>query len=167
MPDDARPPRAISGSHAPRPTTLTWSDRLGKRVRTGPWADQAVSTTAKIEQALDDGQWELAAQLVDYWMEEAKVVHVVYQVWTEGFMAYLGERLEPADLEAEVGRLRELLAFPDGAPFEPGPPGATSASWPGAWRTTCGASRWASPAPAPASRSCASAGAGSTTAAPT
>ena len=36
-------------------------------------------------------------------------------------MAYLGERLEPADLEAEVGRLRELLAFPDGAPFEPGP----------------------------------------------
>lgn len=115
------PPRSISGDHSPRPTTLTWSDALGKRVRTGDWSDQAGSTSDAIVSALEVGQWELAAQLIDYFMEEAKVVHVVYQVWTEGFMGYLGTRLPAQDLADEVQRLRALLAFPDGTPFHPGP----------------------------------------------
>ena len=41
------------------------------------------------------GEWEVAAQLVDYWMEEAKVVYVIYRVWDEGFVAFLTARACP------------------------------------------------------------------------
>jgi hypothetical protein len=118
----SRPHRNISGSTKPLPTTLTWSEDLRKRVRTGDWQDQAVSTTTKIRESIDDGEWELAAQLIDYWMEEAKVVYVIYQVWDEGFVSYLrGKGLEDAEIDGEIERLRELLAFPDGGPFETTP----------------------------------------------
>ena len=119
---DTVPKKNISGSSKPLPTTLTWSRTLNKRVRTGDWHDQAVSTTRKIHEAIEIGEWELAAQLIDYWMEEAKVVYVIYQVWQEGFVAYLrGKGVPEAELDAELTRLRRLLAFPDGAPFETTP----------------------------------------------
>jgi hypothetical protein len=112
-------PRSISGSRATPSTRLVWSDDLNKRVRTGDWTEQAVSTTTRIREAIEAGDWEVAAQLVDYWMEEAKVVYVIYQVWTEGFQQYLrGRGVSSADLDAELERLRELLSFPDGRPFE-------------------------------------------------
>ena len=110
----------ISGSPAPPAARLTWSDALGKRVREADWSDQAISTYTKIEQAIAAGQWELAAQLVDYSMEEAKVVYVIYQVWTDGFVTWLRqEGVEEGDLDSELERLRTLLAFPDGAPYDP------------------------------------------------
>lgn len=119
-----RPPRNISGSTKPLPTTLTWSDDLRKRVRTGDWQDQAISTTRKIQESIDQGEWELAAQLIDYWMEEAKVVYVIYQVWDEGFVDFLrGKGVPDDEIDAEIARLRELLAFTDGKPFE------TTARW--------------------------------------
>jgi len=69
--------KSISGTEANPVVTLEWSEQIGKRVRTGPWTDQAISTTRKILDAIAIGQWELAAQLVDYWMEEAKIVYVI------------------------------------------------------------------------------------------
>jgi hypothetical protein len=114
--------KSISGSKAPPATGLTWSEEIGKRVRLGSWEDQAISTTRKIAEAIDFGQWELAAQLVDYWMEEAKVVYVIYSVWTDGFREWLlKEGVGEAELAGETDRLRRLLAFPDGAPYDPRP----------------------------------------------
>jgi hypothetical protein len=116
----ASAPKSISGSTAPPVATLTWSDALGKRVRAGDWTEQAVSTYAKVEAAIGAGQWELAAQLVDYSMEEAKVVYVIYQVWTDGFLDWLRqEDVTEDELAAELVRLRRLLAYPDGEPYEP------------------------------------------------
>jgi hypothetical protein len=121
---DHRTNRNISGSTKPLPTTLTWSDDLRKRVRTGGWQDQAISTTRKIQESIEAREWELAAQLIDYWMEEAKVVYVIYQVWDEGFVDYLrGKGLTDDEIQAEIGRLRTLLAFPDGEPY------ATTSRW--------------------------------------
>jgi hypothetical protein len=117
-----RPAKSISGSSATPVARLTWSDALGKRVRDGDWSEQAVSTYAKVEEAIAAGQWELAAQLVDYSMEEAKVVYVIYQVWTEGFLEWLQEEgVGEEELAAELDRLRSLLAFTDGEPYEPKP----------------------------------------------
>jgi hypothetical protein len=114
--------KSISGSKAPPATGLTWSEEIGKRVRLGSWEDQAISTTRKIAEAIDLGQWELAAQLVDYWMEEAKVVYVIYSVWTDGFREWLlKEGVSEAELADETDRLERLLAFPDGAPYDPRP----------------------------------------------
>jgi hypothetical protein len=116
------PLASVSGSREKPPTTLTWSDELGKRVRTGDWSDQAISTIEKIEEAVDAGQWEVAAQLVDYFMEEAKVVHVIYGVWFSGFSSFLVERGIPSDtISAELDRLGQLLRFPDGSTFDPDP----------------------------------------------
>jgi hypothetical protein len=114
--------RNVSGSRTPPTTTLTWSAALGKRVRSGDWSEQVVSTVQRIEEALAAGQPEVAAQLVDYFMEEAKVVYVIYEVWSEGFVHWLREQgVDDAALAAELDRLRLLLAFPDGEPFEPAP----------------------------------------------
>lgn len=110
-------------------THLTWSDEIGKRVRSGDWPDQAISTITKIQEALREGgdafgltaaRREVAAQLVDYFMEEAKVVYVIYEVWTAGFLDWLrANGVGEEELTAELDRLAELMAWPDGTPFEP------------------------------------------------
>jgi hypothetical protein len=73
------------------PVVLTWSEELGKRVRSGDWADQGTSTVQKIEEAAAAGRDELAAELVDSFMEEAKVCYRVYAVWWDGFREWLGQ----------------------------------------------------------------------------
>lgn len=106
----------------PPPAILSWSNELGKRVRLGDAADQAVSTVTNIERSIEAGQWEAAAQLVDYFMEEAKVVFVIYTAWSEGFEDFLRVKGVPeADATAESERLRRLLPFADGTPLDPEP----------------------------------------------
>jgi hypothetical protein len=101
-------------------TRLTWSERIGKRVRDEPWPMQAVSTVRRIEEALEASQLEIAAQLVDYFMEEAKICHNVYQTWTDGFDRWIRARgVSEVDFNAERHRLAELLQFKAGAPFDP------------------------------------------------
>ncbi len=110
-------------------THLEWSTQIQKRVRGGDWADQAVSTVTRIREELEAagdafgllaGRRENAAQLVDYFMEEAKVVYLIYKVWTDGFLDWLrAEGVGEQELTAELGRLRELMAYPDGAPLDP------------------------------------------------
>lgn len=108
---------------------LTFSEAIGKRVRTGDWADQSISTVTKIVDALRAGgdtfglaagRRETAAQLVDYFMEEAKVVYLIYEVWTAGFTTWLRDQgVPPDELETELDRLRVLLAWPDGTALDP------------------------------------------------
>lgn len=101
---------------------LTWSDDLAKRVRTGDWADQGIPTVTKIEEAAAAGDDESAAELVDYFMEEAKVCYRIYDTWMAGFVGWLDLQGVPADeREAELERLSVLLAFPDGTRFDPLP----------------------------------------------
>ncbi len=108
---------------------LAWSEAIGKRVRGGDWAGQAVPTLALARDALAEagdafglkaGRREVAAQLVDYFMEEAKVVYVIYKVWTAGFLDWLAEEgVSLAERRAELDRLARLMAYPDGAPLDP------------------------------------------------
>lgn len=110
-------------------THLIWSQAIGKRVRVGSWNDQTVPTLDKAREALAEagdefglkaGQREVAAQLVDYFMEEAKVVYVIYKVWTAGFLDWLaGQGVAEAERRAELDRLARLMAYPDGSPLDP------------------------------------------------
>ena len=112
--------RSYSSSTGPPPAVLGWSHDISKRIREGDWPTQAVSTVQLIEQAIGGGQLEPAAQLVDYFMEEAKVVYVIYDVWSAGFAEYLaGRGVSGNELESELARLRALLTFPDGGAFAP------------------------------------------------
>lgn len=102
------------------PTRLVWSDDLGKRIRSGDWDDQVTPTVDKVEEALRAGRWEPAAQLIDYFMEEAKVCQVIYATWYEGFLEWLrGRGVAGDDLETALEDIRAPLAMPDGSPFEP------------------------------------------------
>ncbi len=48
----------------------------------------------------------MAAQLVDSFMEEAKVVYLIYKVWTAGFLDWLaGQGVTEAERAAEIDRL--------------------------------------------------------------
>ncbi len=110
----------ISGGIEEPVTRLAWSERLGKRVREGTPEELAISTAERIEEAVASGQWEVAAQLVDYFMEEAKVCHLVYTTWSEGFESWiLGQGVDEEELAAERARLDRVLAFDDGTPFKP------------------------------------------------
>ncbi len=107
---------------------LEWSEAIGKRVRSGDWADQAIPTLVKAREALAEagdefglraGRREVAAQLVDSFMEEAKVVYLIYKVWTAGFLDWLtGQGVTDAERGAEIERLRRLMAYPDGTPLD-------------------------------------------------
>lgn len=107
---------------------LVWSETIGKRVRTGDWAEQTIPTLTKAREALAEagdefglkaGRREEAAQLVDYFMEEAKVVYVIYESWTEGFLGWLSSKgLTQVELDGEIARLNALMAFPDGTPLD-------------------------------------------------
>jgi hypothetical protein len=109
-------------------TGLEWSSEIGKRVRSGDLADQAVPTLDKVREAIAEagdefglkaGRRETAAQLVDYFMEEAKVVYLIYEVWTNGFLDWLRSKgVTDAELEAEMARLTALMAYPDGTPLD-------------------------------------------------
>lgn len=100
-------------------THLTWSDDLGKRIRTGDWPDQAIGTVTKVNEAIADGRWEVAAQLIDYFMEEAKVVQVIYDTWTPGFLEWLSlSGVSEEERDELCGGLSRELAMPDGSAFD-------------------------------------------------
>lgn len=105
-------------------TELTWSDELGRHIRGGTWQDQAVSTVTRISETLREGRPAEAARLVDYFVEEARIVQRIYEVWYPRFVEWLdGEGVPAAEVEAELTRLATLLALPDGRAFAP------SAGW--------------------------------------
>jgi hypothetical protein len=105
-------------------THLIWSEDLGKRIRSGTWDEQLVPTVDEVEKAISEGRGEIAAQLVDYFMEEAKVCHLIYETWTPGFLSWLQDRgVTDEELDSQVDRLHRLLAMPDGTPFD------TAALW--------------------------------------
>lgn len=101
-------------------TPLEWSDELGRRIRSGAWPDQAVSTVTKIVEALRAGAAAQAADLLDYFVDEARVVQGIYTVWFPRFREWLlAEGVEAAEVGAELERLAALLALPDGRRFDP------------------------------------------------
>ncbi len=89
-------------------------------MRTGDWEDQVIPTVIKIEDAIREGRLDDAAQLIDYFMEEARVVQAIYSVWYPGFQERLVEQgVGREELDAPIDRLSRLMAMPDGPPFDP------------------------------------------------
>ena len=93
-------------------TTLTWSENLGKRIRSGDWQDQTIPTVQKIDDLIAGKAWEPAAEMVDYFMEEAKICHKIYVGWSRGFQEWMRfQGVDDAEMEAELDRLKLLLNF--------------------------------------------------------
>ena len=88
-------------------TLIAFSDALGRRVRMGSWQDQRISTYRKIHEAIDEGEWDVAAQLANYFVDEASVCWGIYRQWILDLNAFLAQNgVEKADIAAANERDR-------------------------------------------------------------
>jgi hypothetical protein len=100
-------------------TSIEFSDALGRRVRMGSWQDQKISTYRKIHEALDAGQWDTAAELSNYFVEEASVCYGIYRQWIPDLNAFLAENGVSKEDIAEVNAgIVAKLTLPDGSPWD-------------------------------------------------
>jgi hypothetical protein len=108
----------ISAETQKEPGQISYSEVLGRRVRSGDWGDQAISTYDKILEALDRGDFAAAAELADFFANEAEVIHSIYRDWIPKLIDFLRERgfdeVELTDLNEQI---LALLTTPDGRPF--------------------------------------------------
>jgi len=101
-------------------TQIAFSEQLGRRIRTGSWEEQKVSTYRKIKEAVRKGRWDDAARLANYFVDEANVCFTLYRQWIGDLNAFLRENGIPqAELDRVNADIVEKLALPDGSPFEP------------------------------------------------
>lgn len=72
----------ISAENRPEKSPFSYSEVLGRRVRTGDWEGQTVSTLDKIKSSLDTRVFVAAAELGDV-DDEAAVIHSSYRDYLE------------------------------------------------------------------------------------
>jgi len=99
---------------------MGFSELLQRRVRLGDWEDQKVSTYRSVQQALAEQRWEDAAELADYFVDEAAVCFFLYRQWRADLRGFLAdEGTSEAELIALDGRITELTRLPEGGVFQP------------------------------------------------
>ncbi|MGH8226339.1 MAG: hypothetical protein ACREU3_00320 [Steroidobacteraceae bacterium] len=89
---------------------LGMSNILGRRVRIDPPASLTVGTYVKIKEALTAGDVDAASPLIDFFVEEARVVFDLYTQWRQDIRRYLDSKVAREQLDPEVRRIRELVA---------------------------------------------------------
>lgn len=100
-------------------SAMAFSEVLGRRVRTGGWAEQKISTFREIGGAIDDGRWTDAAELAAYFVDEARVCWNLYRQWSVDLESYLLEHgVSAADLAGIQSHIAEVTRMPDGSTFE-------------------------------------------------
>jgi hypothetical protein len=98
---------------------IEYSPVLGRRVRMGPWSDQAVSTYRKIREAIEEGRWDNAALLADYFLDEAQVCFAIYRQWIPDLSAFLRENgVSKEDVDRANSEIVAKLSLPDGTPWD-------------------------------------------------
>lgn len=101
-------------------SALTFSDVLGRRIRSGDWIEQKVSTFREVGRALDEARWDDAGELAQYFVDEARVCWNLYRQWTVELEEFLTARgVSASDLEALRASTTELTRMPDGSLFHP------------------------------------------------
>ena len=99
-------------------TRIEFSEILGRRVRLGSWEDQKISTYRKIKAAVAEGDWDHAAELADYFTDEANVCFSLYRQWINDLNGFLKERGTPPDELADINaQIVSKIALPDGSPW--------------------------------------------------
>lgn len=101
-------------------TKIEFSEVLGRRVRLGSWEDQKISTYRKIQEAIAEERWDDAADLADYFTDEANVCFSLYRQWINDLRGFLASQgMEADELAAVDADVESKLDLPDGTPFNP------------------------------------------------
>src|SRR5437016_12420491 len=99
--------------------TVGFDPILGRNARTGDAREQGASTYRLAADAIRQGRWDEAADLVRYAATEAEEGHTLYPLFADRARAFLRQEgvFEDA-LRSEEARLAELLRLPDGSAFD-------------------------------------------------
>jgi hypothetical protein len=98
---------------------LAYSELLGRRVLAGDFERQRTSTVVQIREELRAGRFREAAELVDFFLDEAAVIFGIYRPWLNDLNEFLLARgLSEDEIRDLNARILALLTLPDGRPFE-------------------------------------------------
>lgn len=99
--------------------SMGFSEVLQRRVRLGTWEDQKVSTYRRILERLDAEDWANAAELAEYFVDEAAVCWKLYRQWLADLESFLRDEgvAESALIDIRE-RLIDLTRLPDGSMFD-------------------------------------------------
>ena len=98
---------------------IAYNPALGRRVRTGKWEDQKISTYRKIHEAIDAGKWDPRRRTIQLLRRGSKVCFGIYRAWIPDLGGFLVEngvpKAEVAEINAEIVAKLDL---PDGSPWD-------------------------------------------------
>ena len=95
---------------------------LGRNARTGSLTDLASGTYRVINEAIVEGSWNAAVELLEVTLLEAEELHEIYALWPQQVLAWLHDHpITPDDERVDqVERLREIIGGDPASEFEPG-----------------------------------------------
>lgn len=98
------------------------SELTGRKARMGSFEDQRRSTWDKLSEAIAAHDEEAALELAEFVLDgECRFIFDLLTGWADDLRRLLEERGVPEEeLRAQTERLAQLLAFPDGEPYDPG-----------------------------------------------
>ncbi len=101
-------------------SSITFSEVLGRRIRSGDWVDQRVSTFREVGRAVNEGRWTDASELANYFVDEALVCWNLYRRWIVELEEFLVDRGAGPDEVAEIrAGIADVTRMPDGTLFDP------------------------------------------------
>jgi hypothetical protein len=96
-----------------------YSENLGRVVRKGSWEEQSVGTFTKVVEALNAEDAENAFSFMDFFMQEAKVIYLLFSQINPDLESYLITRgMKQGELDGVVAGIHSLIVLPDGSPYE-------------------------------------------------
>jgi hypothetical protein len=99
---------------------LSFSEVLGRRVRTGEWQDQKVCTYDKIRETIDRGDLQAAAEFIDFFVDEADVIYSIFRQLVPDVNEFLLQRgFTKEEIRDVNAKILGILRLPDGRPFKP------------------------------------------------
>jgi hypothetical protein len=89
-------------------------------IRRGDYLDHQASTYALAENAVQEGRFDDAVELGRYTVREAVEAHELFRDWIPEISDFIrANGVDDATLNADTTRVTDLLALPDGVPFDP------------------------------------------------
>ena len=93
---------------------IGWSQILGRRIRQDDLSTLGTSTQTLAENALARGEWELAAELLEYFAVELRIMNDILFTWLSDILDYRVNRAAPIEPGLGVMLLTGFRAFNPG-----------------------------------------------------
>jgi hypothetical protein len=101
-------------------TSIAFVPSIGRRARVDRWEEQKVSTYRRIRAAIEEGRWDDAARLMNYFVDEGRVCFGIYRQWIPDLNAFLRENgVSQEEIDTANAEIVAKLTLPDGTAWNP------------------------------------------------